>query len=260
MYQPELGRFLQTDPIGFDAGDMNPFRYCGDDPVDGSDPTGLIMVDVTWSKLMWMQGGSQLSFNEILEKYRDQPAGTDGGQGGGDGATVTGMPTAQANLAPKSDTPTSDSTKSMQMTIATDPATGQQRFEDDGYYRIFYAQLTRPNGKAQDGRGWYAQEEIKVRVNQCSGSSECVDGKFKVQTTNGRPLYELPRSGQARDRVGNGYHPSPGMAGTVIKDQRWWLQRGTEHPYLLPGVLRQTTTVKDGKSLNGIAPTSVPWD
>jgi uncharacterized protein RhaS with RHS repeats len=75
MYQPELGRFLQTDPIGFDAGDMNPFRYCGDDPVDKSDPTGLIMVDVTWSKQMWMQGGSQRSFNAILEKYRDQPAG-----------------------------------------------------------------------------------------------------------------------------------------------------------------------------------------
>ena len=41
MYQPQLGRFLQTDPTGFDAGDMNLFRYCGDDPVDRSDPTGL---------------------------------------------------------------------------------------------------------------------------------------------------------------------------------------------------------------------------
>jgi RHS repeat-associated protein len=41
MYQPELGRFLQVDPIGFDAGDMNLFRYCGDDPVDRSDPLGL---------------------------------------------------------------------------------------------------------------------------------------------------------------------------------------------------------------------------
>ena len=40
-YQPELGRFLQMDPTGFDAGDMNLFRYCGDDPVDRSDPMGL---------------------------------------------------------------------------------------------------------------------------------------------------------------------------------------------------------------------------
>jgi RHS repeat-associated protein len=41
MYNPDLGRFLQTDPTGFDAGDMNLFRYCDDDPVDLSDPTGL---------------------------------------------------------------------------------------------------------------------------------------------------------------------------------------------------------------------------
>jgi RHS repeat-associated protein len=40
FYVPALGRFLQTDPKGFDAGDMNLFRYCGDDPVDHSDPTG----------------------------------------------------------------------------------------------------------------------------------------------------------------------------------------------------------------------------
>src|SRR2546421_7954083 len=42
MYHPGLGRFLQTDPTGFDAGDMNLFRYCGDDPVDRSDTTGLV--------------------------------------------------------------------------------------------------------------------------------------------------------------------------------------------------------------------------
>ena len=40
-YNPSLGRFLQIDPTGFDAGDMNLFRYCGDDPVDRTDPTGL---------------------------------------------------------------------------------------------------------------------------------------------------------------------------------------------------------------------------
>jgi RHS repeat-associated protein len=40
-YHPGLGRFLQSDPTGFDAGDMNLFRYCGDDPVDRADPMGL---------------------------------------------------------------------------------------------------------------------------------------------------------------------------------------------------------------------------
>ncbi|MEY2507599.1 MAG: hypothetical protein QOH01_1928 [Verrucomicrobiota bacterium] len=66
MYHPDLGRFLQTDPMGlqtegeklsagqkalfspggvapeaFSSSEMNLYRYCGDDPVDGSDPLGL---------------------------------------------------------------------------------------------------------------------------------------------------------------------------------------------------------------------------
>jgi RHS repeat-associated protein len=41
MYQPELGRFLQPDPKQFAAGDYNLYRYCHNDPVNKSDPTGL---------------------------------------------------------------------------------------------------------------------------------------------------------------------------------------------------------------------------
>ena len=41
FYYPAIGRFLQSDPTGFDAGDANLFRYCGHDPVNGSDPFGL---------------------------------------------------------------------------------------------------------------------------------------------------------------------------------------------------------------------------
>jgi RHS repeat-associated protein len=42
MYHPVLGRFLQSDPIGFGGGDANLFRYCGGDPVNGSDPSGML--------------------------------------------------------------------------------------------------------------------------------------------------------------------------------------------------------------------------
>lgn len=44
FYQPGIGRFLEPDPIGFRAGDANLFRYCGGDPVNRTDPTGLIVV------------------------------------------------------------------------------------------------------------------------------------------------------------------------------------------------------------------------
>jgi RHS repeat-associated protein len=42
LYNPELGRFMQPDPKEFAAGDYNLYRYCHNDPVNRSDPTGLI--------------------------------------------------------------------------------------------------------------------------------------------------------------------------------------------------------------------------
>ena len=49
MYQPELGRFLQPDPKEFAAGDYNLYRYCHNDPVNKSDPTGLLETEKIFS-------------------------------------------------------------------------------------------------------------------------------------------------------------------------------------------------------------------
>ncbi len=45
LYSPELGRFLQTDPIGT-ADDLNLYAYVGNNPVNFSDPTGLAAEDL----------------------------------------------------------------------------------------------------------------------------------------------------------------------------------------------------------------------
>jgi hypothetical protein len=38
MYDPTLGRFLEEDPI---LADVNPYRYCRDNPTNRADPTGF---------------------------------------------------------------------------------------------------------------------------------------------------------------------------------------------------------------------------
>lgn len=40
-YDASIGRWLSEDPIGFSAGDVNLYRYVGNGPVNGTDPSGL---------------------------------------------------------------------------------------------------------------------------------------------------------------------------------------------------------------------------
>ncbi len=39
-YDPQVGRFISEDPIGFDGGDVNLYAYVGNNPIMGVDPWG----------------------------------------------------------------------------------------------------------------------------------------------------------------------------------------------------------------------------
>jgi RHS repeat-associated protein len=46
FYSPDIGRFLQADPIGFSGDANNLYRYCGNDPVKFFDPWGLWQLTI----------------------------------------------------------------------------------------------------------------------------------------------------------------------------------------------------------------------
>jgi hypothetical protein len=54
MFDPTVGRLLEEDPEGFDAGDTNLYRYVGDNPTNFTDPSGLVVY----------------SDRQLLEHYR----------------------------------------------------------------------------------------------------------------------------------------------------------------------------------------------
>ena len=42
-YDPQTGRWMSQDPLGFAAGDSNLYRYAGDNPNAGTDPSGFAL-------------------------------------------------------------------------------------------------------------------------------------------------------------------------------------------------------------------------
>ncbi|MBN8553355.1 MAG: RHS repeat-associated core domain-containing protein [Caulobacterales bacterium] len=109
QYNPTLGRFMQTDPIGI-AGGVNLYAYVGGDPVNMRDPFGLEKEMITRAQCIdrggtlvgpppGMTGGDRClmsssipAINSWLDGILGWVASIGGGGGGGGGSFATGLP------------------------------------------------------------------------------------------------------------------------------------------------------------------------
>ena len=65
-YSPALGRFLQTDPVGYTAG-LNWYAYVGNDPVNATDPSGEVRASFTVGATFVALGGAQGSVSFSID-------------------------------------------------------------------------------------------------------------------------------------------------------------------------------------------------
>lgn len=111
-YLPQIGRFLQTDPIGYQAG-MNLYAYVGADPVNMVDPMGASRLrpdnggyqDCWWAgdgprgsspifcrEPVNFSGAVSLTFGDASTNFSFFDHGTGGGGGGRDGPALSFRP------------------------------------------------------------------------------------------------------------------------------------------------------------------------
>ncbi|MDQ4088304.1 MAG: RHS repeat-associated core domain-containing protein, partial [Pseudomonadota bacterium] len=108
IYNPELGRFMQPDPIGYGSG-MNLYAFVGGDPVNLADPGGMAGTNictgtrlchkVDWGHQQQWGGASYVTSAAGLASFR---GGSRGGGGGG-GSPATGSAGSTSSTFPGGD-------------------------------------------------------------------------------------------------------------------------------------------------------------
>jgi RHS repeat-associated protein len=83
-YHPGLGRFIQTDPIGFGGDPMNLYRYCSGNPILHGDPTGLVATgrDSFWEMAKWFDSANTSALQGSFGEHMDRMDARDSGAGG----------------------------------------------------------------------------------------------------------------------------------------------------------------------------------
>ena len=239
---PDLGRFLQPDPIGFKGDASNLYRYCGNDWANRTDPMGLddvpgvnastygqarlqIKMNMTESKLS--ERGSLLSYAQINTGRIDFRSALQDMQGftmGTRSLTVTGQFTSRGQDSLQQGAPPSMKPGRLE----------KVREEDKKYFKWVHYQLETASGAPLRESGFGIVEHMKVTKNTAGAD-------FKFTEKQSMPMYK----GEGLDRVGPKFPPSQNTSGDIVVRQTFGATYGgQEHP--LSTVVEQRTHIDHG--------------
>lgn len=72
-YNPQLGRWLSRDPIGYSGGDLSLCRYVGGQPTNAVDPSGLNPALLALAEAAGWGAGSSILVGGAIRYYQGRP-------------------------------------------------------------------------------------------------------------------------------------------------------------------------------------------
>jgi len=173
-YSPKLGRFLQTDPAGMNAG-LNFYAYVNGDPLNLVDPTGLIELSLGVGFDAFFIGGAKVG----IAVYVDTTSGEIGIKAvGGAGAGYGGGPAIILEAAPSTGEPAANHIetssavvvsgnvgpvsveKSFPLTKNGEPVKGKEPSETSGNVKVEAETHIRPQAKI----GGSITTDVKIKM------------------------------------------------------------------------------------------------
>jgi RHS repeat-associated protein len=228
-YLPELGRFIQPDPKEFEAGDYNLYRYCHNDPVNKSDPTGLMVSMGAADRsatLLHVETNWETHTDSLIPQAVTTAVSIPLG-GGWSGKGNLSM--AQMNSAPSSHGP---ARQWRYESLPSEPS------DQHGFFKTPRFQLVDSNGSPVRGHGYANREHLISH----EGSSN-----VKLRTSEESQPVNLSSKGVLTDRVGPKFKPGSGanyysvsvFGNTLYKD-------GSRSPISISTTFRHEISVVNG--------------